>query len=58
MAHPLAGVLPQAARCGLATPVGISSPPPLLGQHTDEVLGGLLGMEGDELSRLRQSGVV
>ncbi len=60
MAHPLAGMLPLVGsplRLS-ATPVEYRLPPPLLGQHTDEVLGGLLGMQGDELDRLRQSGVV
>jgi crotonobetainyl-CoA:carnitine CoA-transferase CaiB-like acyl-CoA transferase len=60
MAHPLAGVLPLVGsplRLS-ATPVEYRLPPPLLGQHTDEVLGGLLGMQRDELDRLRQSGVV
>ena len=33
-------------------------PPPLLGQHTAEVLGSLLGIEAAEVDRLRQSGIV
>lgn len=32
--------------------------PPLLGQHTAEVLGQEIGLSGDELSRLRDDGVV
>jgi len=34
------------------TPVEYELPPPLLGQHTHEVLGGLLGMPREELDRL------
>lgn len=37
---------------------GIRSPPPMLGQHTDEVLKGLLGMGGEEVGRLKGEGVV
>jgi succinate---hydroxymethylglutarate CoA-transferase len=36
----------------------IRSAPPTLGQHTDEVLTGLLGMESREIRQLRQKGVV
>ena len=36
----------------------IRSPPPTLGQHTDEVLSDLLGMETNEIERLKSSGVV
>jgi crotonobetainyl-CoA:carnitine CoA-transferase CaiB-like acyl-CoA transferase len=60
MAHPLAGMLPLVGsplRLS-ATPVEYRLPPPLLGQHTDEVLSGLLGIQDDELDRLRHSGVV
>jgi crotonobetainyl-CoA:carnitine CoA-transferase CaiB-like acyl-CoA transferase len=32
--------------------------PPLLGEHTDEVLAGLLGLDGPELGRLRSAGIV
>lgn len=34
------------------------SSPPLLGQHTDEVFGGLLGKSADELAALREQGVI
>ena len=33
-------------------------PPPELGQHTDEVLKGLLGLSDEEVRRLREEGVV
>ena len=32
-------------------------PAPWMGQHTEEVLGGLLGLSGDEISRLVDEGV-
>ena len=34
------------------------SSPPLVGQHTDEVFGGLLGKSSDELAKLREQGVI
>jgi crotonobetainyl-CoA:carnitine CoA-transferase CaiB-like acyl-CoA transferase len=34
------------------TPVEYEAPPPLLGQHTREVLSGVLGMSGEEMDRL------
>jgi crotonobetainyl-CoA:carnitine CoA-transferase CaiB-like acyl-CoA transferase len=41
-----------------ATPTEVKLPPPLLGQHTDEVLGELLGMDAATLAKLRQSDVI
>jgi crotonobetainyl-CoA:carnitine CoA-transferase CaiB-like acyl-CoA transferase len=40
------------------TPVRTERPPPMLGQHTDEVLRELLGCTDDRLSRLRQQKVI
>ncbi|MDP1532784.1 MAG: CaiB/BaiF CoA-transferase family protein [Rubrivivax sp.] len=40
-----------------ATPVQLRRPPPLLGQHTDEVLGEM-GIDADARSRLRSDGVI
>jgi succinate---hydroxymethylglutarate CoA-transferase len=37
---------------------GVRTPPPTLGQHTDEVLRGVLGMEAAEVERLVKEGVV
>jgi crotonobetainyl-CoA:carnitine CoA-transferase CaiB-like acyl-CoA transferase len=39
------------------TPGGITSPPPRLGQHTEEVLGGL-GYTPEQVAALRERGVV
>jgi crotonobetainyl-CoA:carnitine CoA-transferase CaiB-like acyl-CoA transferase len=40
------------------TPAAIHDDAPALAQHTDEVLGGLLGLAAAELSDLRARGVV
>ena len=37
---------------------GIRSPPPTLGQHTDEVLKETLGFSGADLESLRSEGVI
>ena len=39
------------------TPVTYDVPPPMLGQHTDEILQGLLGMSAQQIAELRESGV-
>ncbi|KAI9771625.1 MAG: hypothetical protein M1840_001840 [Geoglossum simile] len=36
----------------------IRTPPPILGQHTDQVLGELVGLGGEEIKKLREEGVV
>jgi len=41
-----------------ATPVEHSVPPPLLGQHTRDVLGGVLGLGGAEIDALARSGII
>ncbi|HNP36446.1 MAG TPA: CaiB/BaiF CoA-transferase family protein [Woeseiaceae bacterium] len=41
-----------------ATPVRYGSAPPLLGQHTDEVLQEWLGYSADDILRAKQSGAV
>jgi len=41
-----------------ATPGRVASPPPLLGQHTAQVLRTVLGLGAGEIARLRRAGVV
>src|SRR5437870_129117 len=60
MAHPVHGKLPA-----LGTPVKVDGamglevpPPPMLGEHTDAVLGGLLKYSTARIAELRASGVV
>ena len=40
------------------TPPSIHADAPAIGQHTDEVLGGILGLTRDELADLRAQGIV
>ena len=40
------------------TPVSYRRGPPTLGEHTDEILGELLGIEGEELTRLREDAII
>jgi crotonobetainyl-CoA:carnitine CoA-transferase CaiB-like acyl-CoA transferase len=58
--HPLAGKLPLIASPMRfsRTPIEYRLPPPTLGQHTEEVLRGLLGMDEERIARLRADGVV
>jgi len=58
--HAAAGTLPL-----VASPMRFSGtaleyrlPPPVLGEHTDEVLRGLLGKSEEEIARLRAAGVL
>ncbi|CAI07809.1 CoA-transferase [Aromatoleum aromaticum EbN1] len=58
--HPLAGRVPQVAspmRLS-ATPVEYRLPPPLLGEHTDEILASLLGLPAERIARLRHDEVI
>jgi crotonobetainyl-CoA:carnitine CoA-transferase CaiB-like acyl-CoA transferase len=41
-----------------ATPIEYRLAPPLLGEHTDDVLSELLGKKPDELDKLRSAGVI
>ena len=40
------------------TPVSYRVPPPILGEHTDEVLSAQLGLSDQERTKLRQDGVI
>ena len=58
--HPTGGRVPQVASPLhlSATPVTYDRPPPLLGEHTAEVLGESLGLPSAEIERLRRDGIV
>jgi crotonobetainyl-CoA:carnitine CoA-transferase CaiB-like acyl-CoA transferase len=60
LAHPAAGQvsLVRSPMRFSATPVEHERPPPVLGQHTDEILSGVLGMSDGEIGKLRADGVV
>jgi succinate---hydroxymethylglutarate CoA-transferase len=60
VAHPTAGAVRMA---GIpvkfsVTPASVRLPPPLLGQHTDEVLSSWLGMKTEEIDELRRKNVL
>ena len=60
MPHPLAGSVPQVAspiRLS-ATPVEYRRPPPLLGEHTRQVLGELLGLDAARIEALSAAKVI
>jgi crotonobetainyl-CoA:carnitine CoA-transferase CaiB-like acyl-CoA transferase len=40
------------------TPVEYVRPAPMLGQHTDEVLGERLGLSAEQLGQLKAGGVI
>ena len=58
--HPTAGkvALTRSPMRFSETPVQHETPPPTLGQHTDEVLKGLLKKSPSEIERLRSEGIV
>ena len=58
--HPVAGKLPTVASPMRfsATPLEHRAPPPLLGEHTDEVLRSVLGKDAPEIARLRAEGAI
>ena len=58
--HPACGPMKMVntpVKYSYSTP-GIRSPPPLLGEHTDEVLRQVVGSSYDEIKQLRSDGVV
>lgn len=60
MPHPAAGSVPQVASPMKlsATPVDYRLPPPMLGEHTEAILAGTLGLDAETIAGLRASGVV
>ena len=60
MAHPLSPHMPAVASPMRfsATPLGGAAPPPLLGQHSEEVLRERLGLSGAAIASLRAQGIV
>jgi glutaryl-CoA transferase len=58
--HPRAGTLPSIANPVhfATTPIEYTHAPPLLGQHTDEVLEELLGLDAPARAALRAHGVI
>ena len=58
--HPVAGKLPTVASPMRfsATPVEYKLAPPLLGQQTEEILRGLLGLEDAAIAKLRAEGTI
>ena len=58
--HPAAGTRPTVASPMRfsGTPIEYRHAPPLLGEHTMEVLRGLLGKSETEVARLRAAGII
>jgi formyl-CoA transferase len=58
--HPLAGrvSLVRSPMRFSGTPIEHKNPPPTLGQHTEEILRGMLGMSDADIARLRAGGVI
>jgi crotonobetainyl-CoA:carnitine CoA-transferase CaiB-like acyl-CoA transferase len=58
--HAAAGVVPLVASPMKfsGTPLRHEVPPPVLGQHTDEILSGVLQMSAAEIAKLRTDGIV
>jgi crotonobetainyl-CoA:carnitine CoA-transferase CaiB-like acyl-CoA transferase len=58
--HPTAGTVSMAGipvKFSL-TPASVRLAPPLLGQHTEEVLATWLGMNGEEIAELKSKAVI
>ena len=53
-AIPMQNIVPKLS----GTPGSINWSGPALGEHNDEVLGGILGLDADAVERLRADGIV
>jgi succinate--hydroxymethylglutarate CoA-transferase len=60
MEHPTVGRIPQIgfAQKLHGTPAQMRTPPPLLGQQTEEILTDLLGYDGGDVAKLREVGAI
>ncbi len=58
--HPAAGEVRMVANPikFSATPITHDTPPPLLGEHTEQVLSRVLGMSDGEIDRIRKEGLI
>jgi len=58
--HPLAGAVPLigSPMKFSGTPVRHELPPPVLGQHSEEILRSMLGMSAEDVARLRAAGAI
>lgn len=58
--HPQAGTVPSVANPikFSATPIAYASAPPLLGQHTQDILSTLAGLPAAEIAALKDKGIV
>jgi crotonobetainyl-CoA:carnitine CoA-transferase CaiB-like acyl-CoA transferase len=58
--HPVSGMVPTVANPirMSESPIEYDRAPPVLGQHTDEVLGELIGLDGAAIAKLREDGIV
>lgn len=58
--HPTIGDLPLVASAMKipTNPTAVRYPPPLLGEHTTEILGDLLGYDAEQIAALKEQGVV
>jgi crotonobetainyl-CoA:carnitine CoA-transferase CaiB-like acyl-CoA transferase len=60
MKHPKAGKIKQIGSVikFSGTPCVVESPPPLLGEHTEEVLRDVAGYDDEKIARLRKAGAI
>ena len=58
--HPASGKVPLIANPirFIEHPLVYSRPPPMLGQHTEEVLADLLGLDGSRIAALREAQII